>query len=344
VPKITLKYSPLNEDFSLRFSAGKSFIAPTLYDLYGPVNVGSTDSITYTPYNSSTPIENVQFQGESGANPNLKPVTATNWTLGFVFTPHQVKNLSLTFDFFDTHEKGLISAPLDPTVAQSVESLGPASPYVNFVHFGNATGPTATAPGQISSHPVSAVWLTTPLENLAGQLVRGFDGSIEYVLPTQSAGRFDFRTTFTVYNTYQTQWEPSEPYYNYVGTVTSLSANATVPRYRTYTTIDWRFKGFDIAVNHTFIPSVEDRGDGGAGASAPVHVASYSQFDLYVGYDFKGQKWAPYLSGLQVDVGVNNVFNRNPPPAYNAMADSYVDAGTYGVVGRMLYVDANIKF
>jgi hypothetical protein len=38
------------------------------------------------------------------------------------------------------------------------------------------------------------------------------------------------------------------------------------------------------------------------------------------------------------------VFNRNPPPAYNAMADSYVDAGTYGVVGRMLYVDANIKF
>ncbi|HEY9153773.1 MAG TPA: TonB-dependent receptor [Opitutaceae bacterium] len=344
VPKIAIKYTPINDDFSLRFSAGKSFIAPTLYYLYGPVNIGSTAGIDYTPYGSNVQQSNVQFEGQSGSNPDLKPATANNWTLGFVFTPHQVKGLSVTVDFFDSFEKGLISSPLDQTVVQSVEDLGSASPYVNFLHFGTADGPTATAPGQVSSHPKSAVWVVTPLENLAGQLVRGFDGAVEYVLPTTSAGRWDFKTNFTVYNTFRTQWEPSEPYYNYVGTATSLDAYATTPRWRTYSTIDWRWKGFDIAVNHTFIPSVKDLGPGGAEASDPVHVASYQQFDLYVGYDFKGKKWAPYLNGLTVDVGVDNIFNRNPPVALNAFTDTNADVGTYGALGRLLYVDASIKF
>ena len=73
VPKVALKYMPLSDDFSLRFTAGKSFIAPNLYYLYGPVNVGSTAGIDYTPYGSDVPQSNVQFEGASGSNPDLKP-------------------------------------------------------------------------------------------------------------------------------------------------------------------------------------------------------------------------------------------------------------------------------
>ncbi len=345
VPKVSLKYTPFNEDLSFRFSAGKSFIAPTLYDLYGPVNVGSSESVNYTPYGSTVEQQNVQFESSSGSNPNLKPSTATNWSLGFNFTPHQVKGLSLTVDFFQSIQKGLPGSPDDETVVQSVEDLGTASPYIDFVRFGTANGAKATGPGQISSRPKSTVWLVTPTTNLGGTLIRGVDASIEYILPTATLGRFDFRTNLSVYNTFRLEVEPSEPYYNYVGTATSLDAEATIPRWRTYTTVEWRWKGFNVGISHTFVPSVVDLGPGGVEAEPAVHVASYTQFDVLAGYDFKGQKWAPYLSGFSIQVGCNNVFDRNPPVALNAFTDTNADIGTYGgAIGRELYVDASIKF
>ena len=44
VPKYSVRYLPMNDDFGFRATFGKSFEAPTLYDLYGPSSSGFTSS------------------------------------------------------------------------------------------------------------------------------------------------------------------------------------------------------------------------------------------------------------------------------------------------------------
>jgi iron complex outermembrane receptor protein len=343
VPKISLKYEPLDDEYSLRFSAGKSFVAPALYSLYGPVNIGSSNSVNYTPYGTTTPLSRIQFQAQTGSKPDLQPSTATTWTAGFGLTPHELKGFSLTVDYFQTHQVGLPGSIDQATIVQSVENLGPASPYNQYVHFGNANGPTPTAPGQISTHPKSSVYLVTPTVNLGGTLTKGIDATAEYVLPTASSGRFDFKSTATIYNSTMFQEIPTQPYYSYLGDVSQNMG--TVPRWRTYTTIDWAYKGWDATVNHTYVPTVRDVGVGGEKATAPVPVSSYSQFDFTVSYAFEHLHAGRTLDGLTIQIGVNNAFNKYPPVALNAETDTNADVGFYnGAIGREYFVDLKYKF
>jgi len=348
VPKVSLKYAPVDDELAFRFSAGKSFVAPTLYSLYGPVNSGSSNDITYTPYGSSTPVGPIQFQAESGANPALKPYTATTWTAGFQYTPKAkaLEGLSVSFDFFATHEVGIPGSVDQQTIVQSVESLGSASPYDDLVHFNNATGASPTAPGQISARPASSVWIVAPTINLGGALIRGADIAVEYDFQTTDWGKVVFRSTASVYNTYELNLVPTEPYYNYLG-ATSINGG-TIPRWRTYTTIDWYYKGFQFNVSHTFIPSLSDIGSGGSNASLPVSVNSYSQFDTNLAYSFekfKFRDWNKYWKGLTIRVGVNNVFYAQPPLSPNANAEDKADVGFYnGPIGIMTYTNITYKF
>jgi iron complex outermembrane receptor protein len=343
VPKFSLKYEPVNDEFSVRFSAGKSFVAPTMYSLYGPVNVGSSDDIVYTPYGSTTALPPTQFEAKTGSNPDLQPSTATTWTAGFGFTPAALKGFTLTFDYFQTHQVGLPDSYNEQTMIQSVENLGTASPYASYIHFGSVNGIPVTAPGQISGHPKNAVWIFDPTFNLGGTWTKGFDVTADYVVPVKTYGKFDLRSTATVYNTYTLQQVPTEPYYSYLGATSQKLG--TIPNWKTYSTIDWTYKGWNATVNHLYVPSVGDIGSGGASANAPVHVSSYSQFDLTVAYAFKNAHLGRFLEGLTLRLGMNNVFNAMPPVALLAQTETNADVGFYGgAVGRELYVDATYKF
>lgn len=345
VPKISMKYQPFGDQFTIRASAGKSFSAPTLYDLFGPITTGFTNPLTFNNYGGGQ-TQQVQFQAQGGANRYLKPSTATSWSAGFVFSPHAVKGLSVTFDYYQTVQKGLVGQWDQTAVAQSVELLGTASPYASAVHIGSPTGPGVTAPGQLSSNPPSHIFLVTPNINLAAQAVKGFDASVEYEFTTPTFGTVDFMTTATVYNSFLAQALPTEPYYQYAGHATGYGSisQGTLPRYRFYTTLKWDYRNFDFLIAHTYIPSVTDIGPGGSAATAPAPVASYQTFDFSVGYDFAKASMNPWLSKLSVRVGVNNAFNKMPPLAPSAFPDSNVDLGTYNPLGRLYFVDASYKF
>ena len=119
----------------------------------------------------------------------------------------------------------------------------------------------------------------------------------------------------------------------------------TIARWKTYSTLTWAYRSFTFDLAHTYIPTVQDVGPGGAGATAPVGVASYQQFDFGLKYDFNGLKLGRYFDGLSLRLGVNNAFNKMPPVALNAMTETNADVGYYGgAVGRLVYVDATYKF
>jgi len=342
-PKISIKYVPIDEQFALRFSAGKSFIAPQLYSLYGPVNVGASNDVTYTTL-GGVQKSDVQFESQSGSNPNLKPSTASGWTLGFTYTPNAVKGLTFTADFFSSHQLAIVGSVDQQTIVQSVELLGASSPYVSYVHFGSATGPNPTAAGQISTRPLSNVYLVTPEQNLGGAYTRGIDAQVEYETKTSAAGKFDLKSTGTIYNTAELWIVPTQPYYSYLGE-TSIN-DGTVPHYKVYSTFTWDFHGLSTTVGNLFVPSVVDAGSGGANTVAtPNHVSSYVQWDASTEFAFSHLHWGRVLDGLTWRVGIANAFNREPPLAKNANSNNYADDGYYGgTIGVLTYTDIQYKF
>ena len=133
VPKVTLRYQPI-PDLTIRGTFSNSFVAPTLFQQYGPVIAGFSTTITLNG--------NAQDQAQvlTGSNPDLIPSTAQSWTAGMVYSPKYVPGLTITCDYFNTLQQLIVGVLGGPTILNSVENLGPASPYANLVAFNNFPG------------------------------------------------------------------------------------------------------------------------------------------------------------------------------------------------------------
>jgi iron complex outermembrane receptor protein len=340
-PEINVSWAPVDDQFKVRASAGKSFIAPALYSLYGPVSSGSTASITYTPVGGGS--KTAQFNQTGGANPFLKPTTAKSWSAGFVYTPKALNGLSITVDYSQIDEKAIVGTAPSEAIIQSVETLGPASPFIGDVHYNLPTGPEPSAPGGISGKSPQSIYVIQNLINLGGQKINSTDINIEYTWSAAGVGKFDLTSFWTWYNSYMLQLIPTEPYYQYAGTVTINEG--TIPKWRTYTQLDWKNWGAEAFVGVTWIDSAENEDVGGSSAKDEGSVGSFYALDLGLAYDFGHLHAYKALEGLKVTVGVNNVGNRLPPLAPNVFPNTNADVGTYdGAIGRMFYVEGKYSF
>ncbi len=341
-PQVNASWAPIDDQFKIRASAGKSFIAPQLYALYGPVSSGSTTDITYTTASGGT--KTAQFQQTGGSNPDLKPTTAKTWSAGFVYTPKIVDGLSVTVDYSQIDMKAIVGSVPANSIIQSVELLGTASPYINEVHYNTPTGPTPSGPGGISNHSPQSIYVIENNVNLSGDKINSTDIDIEYTKKVVGIGRFDISSVWTWYNSYEEELIPTEPYYQYAG---YASTNAgTVPKWRTHTTLDYNNAGVDAFIAMTYVSSVQDIGVGGDNQYGFESVASFTSFDVGVSYSFNHLHASKWLDGLKVTLGCNNIADMQPPTAINAFGGSTnADVGTYdGAIGRMFYVDCKYSF
>jgi iron complex outermembrane receptor protein len=169
VPKVTLRYQPI-PDLTIRGTFSNSFVAPTLFQLDGPVISGFSTTITLNG--------NVQDQAQvlAGSNPDLIPSTAQSWTAGLVYSPKYVPGLTITCDYFNTLQQLIVGILGGPTILGSVEALGPASPYANLVAFNNFPGHVGaqpvTAPHQLDGNLASVYYIDT-LRNLGAARAEG---------------------------------------------------------------------------------------------------------------------------------------------------------------------------
>ena len=100
-PLLALRYQPFDDQLTIRGSYTKSFLAPSLFNLYGPTSFGFTNDLTNFKTAAGPTISNDgQGNEEGGSNANLQPTLATNWTAGFVYSPKQIKGLTITADYY----------------------------------------------------------------------------------------------------------------------------------------------------------------------------------------------------------------------------------------------------
>jgi iron complex outermembrane receptor protein len=345
-PEASFHYEPIDERFTLRASVGRSFGAPELANLFGPPISGPIPPFTYQGYYGNV-ASSAGFTGIGGPNPDLRPFRANTWSTGFVLAPREAKGLDLSFDFFAATVKGAIGYLNQIAIVQSVELQGTSSPFAQYVHVGSPTGPGVTGPGQLSTSNPTTIFVDVPLVNLSSQADKGIDVTLDYAVTTESAGRFKFSSTATIWNSYLIQEIPTENYYQYAGTASGggSSSQGTIPRWRTYTTLDWTYGAYELVIGHTYIPPVTDIGAGGSAAAAPQQVGEYQQFDAILGADIGKAKLWKWAGKPELRIGVNNLFNRMPPEAPNAFPATNADVGDYnGPIGRLWFVEAKYRY
>ena len=371
VPKITLRYQPI-PDLTIRGTFSNSFVAPTLYQLDGPVISGFSTTITLNG--------NVQDQAQvlNGSNPDLIPSTAQSWTAGLVYSPKFVPGLTITCDYFNTLQQGIAGILGGPTILGSVEALGPASPYADLVAMNNFPGqPGArpiTAPHQLDGNLASTYYIDT-LRNLGAARAAGFDLSLNYTWDLRTYGQLQFGIAAVIFTEYDLKTTPNTAYYNVLG-LDFPEVIGGVPDYKINFLLQYSWNGLTFSANANYIPEMLS-----AIGADPEHddqslfptIDSFFSVDLRLSYTFSVPKAAPapavvdakdakdgknvappvvaatgcdwkakLLDGLTLAVGCNNVGNEQPP--FISGANSNTDLSLYDGLGRFVYFEISKKF
>lgn len=286
VPKVSFVYRPI-QDIALRGSYSQSFVAPTLYEEFGPRTQGFSSSVDL----GAGPE---QAQEITGSTPNLAPSEADTYSAGIVISPHQVKGLTLNLDFFHVDQNNIVGVPPDSTILTDVNAKGAASQYAGLVALGNFPGqPGATpitAPGQLAGNLTDAFVITTN-QNIGGVRVGGVDFGASYTADLKKFGELSLGCNGVYYFQFKQQVVATQPFYDTVGFYQGL-ANA-VPDYHLIPFVTYSAYGFSFSALMNYSPSLRDAHNidlttyqGPAKDGYLPKIRDYYTVDLRVGYEF----------------------------------------------------------
>jgi iron complex outermembrane receptor protein len=347
VPKVGAIWKPVDGQFALRGGYSQSFLAPTVFNLFGaPVN--SADSVT------AGGLGQVTMNWTS--NPNLRPADAENWNIGGMFASKFLKGLSVSVDYYHIKTSSDVFRVGPQAVADSLNQFGSASEFASSFRFDDGSALTTTAPNQVTV----ANWGSAdrPLRNGGQQMTDGIDITVNYDIPTESAGKFAVFASANVLLNY----EYGDPLiggpYQYAGQYTDdnavSGAQGTLPDFVLNTGLTWTYRGFTFAANAQFIPEVDDLGDMHASAGStsnsytvsgnPWTIESFYTVDLQIGYEFgSGRSDKRWYDGTRLVFGCRNVTD-NISPLIASSSEDFADKSTYDILGRFFYFEIAKKF
>ena len=375
VPKIGLKWHPIDDQFTVRATYGRGFISPTTFALFGPPSSGAP-TFTIIEGNGQSnsggalagnPKVTGQFLagfGTTTANPLLAPAKSETVTGGIAFSPKAIKGLNITLDYYHVRETGVGGTDWTGLFG-NLNALGSASPYAAGFQFQDGSVLKSTTPNQLTSTNVGN--LTVPLKQTGWQYTDGLDFDIDYVLPLPE----DFGLTkvglngSTLFN-YVAANDASSPAFQYARQYTGGSMaplpEGNLPGYLLKPYVQWSLRGLSVDVDVQYIPKVTDSGTLFGGPLSPDYSApnaetnngkvytipSYLVADLSVNFDLSHllpdvAVVHKALKGTNVTIGVNDIANKLPPFVPSSIEDN-TDAINYSLLGRYVFLQVNKKF
>jgi iron complex outermembrane recepter protein len=347
VPKVAVRWQPLDEQVTLRASYSQSFIAPTTYQLFG----GAAESNpNITDANGTTAQESVAFVNNS----SLRAQTSENYGGGIVITPKAIKGLTVSVDYYHLTVRNGIFQLDAQSIVNDLNAKGSDSAYRDLWTFSNGSKLTSNVKSQI----VDLTWglLDIPWANGSRTEAEGLDFSATYERPTESLGKFTFYANANLTLNY-TYGDPviGGPFH-YDGQYTDLQvvggAQGTLPDYQITTGVTWEFRDFTCTVNSRYIPPVIDKGDGFpldnansyTGSGKNWKVDSWFDIDMQVSYQIgRNAAQGSLLGGTRLTLGVNNITDEAPPLISSSSEDN-TDKATYDIIGRFVYFEVSKKF
>jgi outer membrane receptor protein involved in Fe transport len=336
-PKIGVVYVPFS-DLDLKGSWGTSFRAPSLLQQHG-----ATDGEIVTwPFPADLPAgKDVILVGLDG-NPDLKPETSTDWTVGGEFHPSSVEGLNLSAYYYDVRYRGQIQSPItsllssfsNPTYAPFVtKNPTPAmqQALVQLIQSSGGVFQNFTS-GPFDPSTVGAL-IDDRTQNIAISEADGVDLGISYATTIRDAS-VNFFGSATWLNLKQ-QALVGAP----VATISGTVFNPPEWRARVGATADWgRFNG-QVAVN--YIGSELDN------VSVPnVSVGAFVTADLSLGYSVPVGD-GPFGHGLKANLTVQNIFDTDPPrtgPNATFVSAIRYDSTNASPLGRVVRLQLSVDW
>jgi len=346
VPKVSVRWQPLDEQITVRGSYAQSFNAPTTWDLFHG-NAVNVPALSVPPSVGSSSRSVLQEYTTWVSNPKLKPADAESWTGGLVVSPKCVKGLTVSVDYYHIKTKKDIFRLDEQTMIDSINTLGSASPFAQYFFRADGSQITTTAPNQASDD----VWgtLNVPLANGAQIETDGLDLAANYRLETQDWGVFNFYANANVLFNYKYRDPVAGGPFQYAGkysdpTTIAPGGQGTLPDYQINTGLAWDIRDFTYTINARYIPETEAAfSDNFTVDGSKWTVDSWFSIDMQLAYEFRDEKWPRWLKGTRLAVGCNNITDEDPPLIASAFEDN-TDKSTYDIIGRFVYFEVSKKF
>ena len=381
VPKVMARYQPI-KDVTVRATYSNSFIAPDLFQLFGPTSTGFTPSITL-----NGEIQD-QAQLEAVTNPNLTPSTAQSWTAGIVYSPHFVPGLTVSADYFWTLQQNIVLFLPSQLILVDVNAKGNQSVFYNLVTQGDFPGtpnaqPAPTGPNGLQGN-LAAFFVQDPLLNIGADRVEGWDLNLDYNwdIPRWSDmdwGQLEFQVRSVVFMGHDRKIFPTDAYFNVSGLIGDEGFGA-FPDYKITFLLEHRWKGAVLTLTAQYLPEMKNTVghdpqteeqatfdtvqdyitvDGRLSytfhrAAPEAAVAAPEPKDAKDGKTAMGGKavagvettscWSVdhWLDGFTVAVGCNNMLDEDPRIV--AGGNSSTNLAVYDPFGRFVYFEVSKKF
>ena len=361
--KFGVEYAP-TADFRIRGSYQHAVRAPNLQELFQQKFVGIDGSADPCATSSGSPptaskaqcarsglsaaqypqIGNPagQYNGQLGGNPQLKPESSDTTSFGLIVTPTEIPGLQVSFDYFNIVINGVIST-YGANFSLNACIFNDNPQFCSLIHR-DASG---------SLWLSQSGYVTDGYLNLGSLHTRGADVTAAYPMDLGPGGKINlnFLGTYTA----QLFTEPAPGYsldgissYNCAGYFGNTCGIPT-PKFKSKFRASWLtpLAGLDFSAQWRHVNAViEDTRSPNpllAGTTPAVdrRLAEEDYLDLTLSYQVTKQ--------VSARVGVNNVFDKDPPIVAggdfsSAFANGNTYAQVYDTLGRYVFANVTLQF
>ena len=313
----------VNHALHLRASYGTAFRAPTLGESYGAPFWSA-----YIYDDDQTP-DNARISTNISGNQDLEPEESDIFNIGFVFQPVPEQGLRASVEYYhiETEDKIVNSGQ------SLVNADGGASTGVIRQDSVNNTGPLAL---------VYASWF-----NAAELTTDGIDYDVSYRLPTNT-GYWEARVGVNQVLTYEIKAAKNSPTVSYLGRLVdprqsteAIAGPGSVPRYKGYAQLIWNYNALTLSGIINYVDDLDDN-EAFTNDGESREVNSWSTLDLAGSYQWDSNA-SVWLRDTTLTLGIENVFDEEPPFAAAAFADGY-DSSLYTIDGRRISLSLRREF
>ena len=318
VPKVGLKWTPVNDNLVFRASWGKGFLQPSLFQLYAPP-VSALAPINDPVSHVVEPEQPVTTKG----NPNLKPEDSKSFNVGVVWTPKGslLDGFTFSMDAWQIERIGTVNINFQDTLDRSLTN-----------HL---------IPGEsiVRDSANNLVQVNSVFRNLGKTRVKGIDFTTSYTWKSDTMGRFETGISAVYTNSYKQDSIGDGNLTELIGqAVPGSASDDAYLRWKGQAWVHWTYKGLTTRLTANYTDSFGDLDLDGN----PRKVASTMLYDLQASYRFfpsKGPADRRWWSDLKLTAGVNNLLDTDPPLAQAAGDNSNNYPGfLYTDEGRFVYV------
>lgn len=330
-PKIGVNWFPF-AGVKLRGSYGTSFRAPTIPEIYGNSN-------NLFPQDYSNPAGGtIRGVALSGQNLDLKPETATTWSVGADFDP--LPGLHASATYWSVKYKNQVLANLSNLTILGSEAQYAGTPIILR---GQAAADRVAALIAAGVQPTGALPSPVTLfvdgrsQNLGVSITHGIDFTADYRARLSAVDSLLFYVGGTYVTKYLVAVTPSAPLVN----LRNVIFNPL--RFKARASVTWDHGPLTTRLLLTHINSYTNN------LPSPAQkVRSYNPVDLSISWKVGGDSPSNMVTrGLTLGLEIRNLFNERPPYvniAPNGNGSGGYDATAADPIGRLAAVTVRKTF